>query len=394
MVSQKLKYNFKEQQLSIMKRYLWAILAIALTITGCRQQENKKDNATDNMVTTTIEGRFVGSGVESISLERLSDNFLDIERVDNCKLTANGDFSFEIEVKQDSSPRFYQITTGDDNYPIVLVVAPGDKITLQSAGDIFRNYRVSGSKESQLIQEFNVNYFEAYDNFMEYVNKEDNSEALATATKAMRQQTEFIISNSSHLAAIYALNLRLFESHIPLMASKGINCYHYQAVRDAIAKSYPNSPYIETLNRSIELAMMISTAPEALYPNITLSDINRNVHSLSEFQGKVTLLCFWSAQDQISSLFIGEFKDIYERYHDAGLEAYFVSTDSSRIYWIDTVQQQQHPWVSVFGGDNPTVFSTYNVNEVPLAFIIDRQGNMSNAPLTPNELEARIKELL
>lgn len=377
-----------------MKRYLWALFAIALTITGCREQENKKSEDKTTMATATIEGQFVGSGVENISLERLSDDFTDIKAIDNCKLSANGEFSFEIEIEEGSSSRFYQITSGEDSYPIVLVVAPGDKITLQAAGDIFRNYRVQGSEESQLIQEFNVNYFDAYDTFTEYADKQNNSEAVATATKAMRQQLEFVITHADRLAAIYALNLRLFESHIPLLASKGVNHIHFKTVRDAIAKSYPTSPYIATIDRSIELATMIANAPEALYPNITLSDINRNVHSLSAFQGKVTLLCFWSAQDQLSSLFIGEFKALYERYHEAGLEAYFVSADSNRAMWIDTVQMQQHPWVSVFGGDNPLVFSTYNVDVVPLVFIIDREGNMSSAPLVPNELEARIRELL
>ena len=381
-----------------MKRYLWAILALTLTITSCRVADDKSNDESEEspaMATTTIEGRFVGSGVESISLQRLADDFVgDIETIGECQLSANGEFSFEIEIEEGSSPRFYQITTGEDSYPIVLVVAPGDEITLEAAGDIFSNYRVKNSEESQLIKEFNTLYFGAYETFTNNVREGNNKEAIATATQAMRQQLEFIISHADKLASIYALNLRLFESHIPLLESKGINHIHFETVRDAIAESYPDSPYIETIDHSIELAMRIANAPEALYPNITLSDINRNVHTLSDFHGKVTLLCFWSLQDQLSTLFIGEFKALYERYHEAGLEAYFVSADSNRLLWIDVVQQQQHPWVSVFGGDNPIVFSTYNVTDVPLAFIIDREGNMSSAPLIPTELEARIQELL
>lgn len=377
-----------------MKRYLWAILAIALMATGCRTNENKSDEESPSMTNTTIEGRFVGSGVESISLQRITDDFTDVESIADCQLTANGDFSFEIAIEEGTSPRFYQVTTGEEGSPIVLVVAPGDNIKLESVGDIFRNYRVEGSEESQLIQEFNKSYFDAYNTFMEHANKGRNSEAVTTATQAMRQQIEFVIANANRLASIYALNMRLFENYIPTLATKGINHIHFQTVRDAIAESYPNSPYIATIDHSLEIAAMIADAPEALYPNITLSDINRNVHSLSEYQGKVTLLCFWSAQDHLSALFIGEFKAIYERYHDAGLEAYFVAADSNRAMWIDTVQQQQHPWVSVFGGDNPTVFSIYNVEVVPMAFLIDRQGNISSASLIPEELEKAVKEIL
>jgi hypothetical protein len=58
------------------------------------------------------------------------------------------------------------------------------------------------------------------------------------------------------------------------------------------------------------------------------------------------------------------------------------------------VQKQQHPWASVFGGDNPKVFDVYNIQVVPYAYIIDRDGNVSYAPLNTAELERVIKELL
>lgn len=380
-------------------------MAIALTIAGCKGQDKKEEsNTTPAMVTTTISGCFADNGTQTINLQLVADDFTAVERVASTQLTTDGEFGFEIAIEEGTSPRFYLITANADNPDtediveqetlITLVVAPGDNISLHATDDIINDYTVTGSDESQLIKEFETAYLGAYNTFVEQVDGERNKEAIATATAAMRKQLEFVITHADKLASIYALNTRLFEQHIPMLASKGINHIHYKTVRDAIAKSYPTSPYIATLERSIELATMIANAPEVSYPNITLSDINRNIHSLTDNKGKVTLLCFWSAQDQLSTLFIGEFKEIYKRYHDAGLEAYFVSADSNRVFWIESVRMQKHPWVSVFGGDNPSVFSMYNVDVVPLAFIIDREGNMKSATLIPDELDKMIKELL
>lgn len=376
-----------------MKRLALIIALVALTLTACNNQSKEKNNA-PKTVTTTIAGRFVGSGIETISLERIADNFGTVEHIANYTLTPNGDFSFALELDGDSSPRYYQIIVDEESYPVTLIVAPGDKITLEAAGDIFYNYRVKGSEESELIRTFTNAYLGEYDKFIALVDSGDSAYAINIATAAIRNQIAFAITNADKLASVYATKLHFFEEHIPMLSSRGISHIHQKTISDALAKSYPTSPYIDMLNRDIEYATMLLTAPESLYPNISLTDINRNTHNLSDYKGKVTLLCFWTSEDSMSNIFVGEFKEIYNRYHDKGLEAYFVSADQSRIRWIEMVQKQQHPWTSVYGGDDPLVFTSYNIQVVPYAFIIDREGTMQYAPLVPKELEALIKKLL
>ena len=375
-----------------MKRLFLIVTIIALGFTACKEQK-KSPEQTPETVTTTISGRFVGSGIDNISLERISDDFQSTEHIADHELSANGDFSFELEIEEGTSPRYYQIMTGE-NFPITLIVAPGDEITLESAGDIFANYRISGSEESALVREFTTSYFGDYVKFIEFVGNGDSNSAIKIAKEAIHKQIEFIITNTDKLASVFATRLRLFESFLPQFESQGVNYIHLQSISEALTKSYPSSPYIYVLNNDIEHIKMIIEAPTSLYPEITLSDINRNVHKLSELRGKVTLLCFWSSEDSMSNIFVAEFKDIYNRYHDKGLEAYFVSADSNRAAWIDMVQQQQHPWTSVYGGDSQSVFTSYNIQVVPYAYIIDRDDNMHYAPLVPKELEKLIKELL
>ena len=103
---------------------------------------------------------------------------------------------------------------------------------------------------------------------------------------------------------------------------------------------------------------------------------------------------FWSAVDSVSNNINAELKSLYERYHAKGFEVYQISADSDISVWIEAVRQQKLPWISVYGGTSPDVFSTYNVQGVPTAFLIDRNGDISVPSLKMDALEERVKELI
>ena len=106
------------------------------------------------------------------------------------------------------------------------------------------------------------------------------------------------------------------------------------------------------------------------------------------------MLYFWTAESALCNNINAELKAIYEKYHDQGFEVYQVSADSDIAMWIEAVRQQRIPWISVFGGNSIDVFSVYNVGQLPLAYLIDRESNMSIAPINMEELERQIKKSL
>ena len=70
-----------------------------------------------------------------------------------------------------------------------------------------------------------------------------------------------------------------------------------------------------------------------------------------------------------------------------------LNKESERIL-AEAVRQQKLPWISVYGGTSPDVFSTYNVQGVPTAFLIDRNGDISVPSLKMDALEESVKELI
>ena len=122
-------------------------MALAIALGSC--------GVADNQVNTTISGRVVGLNADRLYLERVSDKFAQPERLGAVCLADNGAFSFELNIPEQESPRFYRLVASNDVRPVTLVVSPGDEITIESAGDMFLNYEVEGSEESQLIKQFN-----------------------------------------------------------------------------------------------------------------------------------------------------------------------------------------------------------------------------------------------
>lgn len=377
-----------------MKRLFLAAIALAITLVSC---------STDSGVPTTIRGRFVGSGVDTVYLERVSDNFTTPEAIDRVALADNGGFEFEFGIAEGTSPRFYRLAFDDGRRPVTLVVAPGDNIELESAGDIFLNYEVEGSEESALIKEFNREYFTAVDRVARIAEGIDSGEgmhrrAYDAACEAMQAQLRFVGTHRDRLAAFYAIRHTAAERYIPQLEGMGITVAHRRALVEGIAERYPDSPYIAILEQEIAndatIIDLSRNVAEISYPDIVLKDIYNREHRLSSLDGKVVLLYFWSAVDSVSNNINAELKALYERYHAKGFEVYQISADSDISVWIEAVRQQKLPWISVYGATSPDVFSTYNVQGVPTAFLIDRNGDISVPSLNMDALEERVKELI
>ena len=380
-----------------MKRLFFAIsLIFAVALGSCGVSYNEPN--------TTISGRAVGLNADSLFLERVSDNFAQPERIGAVCLADNGAFRFELNVPEEESPRFYRLVAANDMRPVTLVVTPGDDIVVESAGDMFLNYEIEGSEESQLIKQFNHEYFSACDQLAHIAKSLSISkvyseqDAYRVAKEAVTAQLRFVGANQGSLAALYALRHKVAEQYIPQLEGFGITIVHYRAVLDALVKNYPSSPYIAILEQYIaveEALMDLANRVElASHPELELEDIYKHKHKLSDLDGKVVLLYFWISQSTLCNAINADLKPIYERYHDQGFEVYHVSADSDIAVWIEAVRQQGHPWISVYGGATPSVFTLFNVEQLPKGYIIDRNGDISHTPLGIQELEREIKRRL
>ena len=176
---------------------------------------------------------------------------------------------------------------------------------------------------------------------------------------------------------------------------------HYRTVAEALAESYPTSPYLAMLRGDIDrmeagrrLAEQVS---ESTFPDLDMPDMYGKKIRLSSLAGKVVLVEFWSAELGNSNQQNAELKEIYAKYRNANtpFEVYQVGIDTSKPLWIHTVQQQQLPWISVsdLRGRASTALGTYNVQQLPTNFLIDKHGTIIARDLRGEALERKLAEL-
>lgn len=373
---------------------LFTALVAAVLLCGCQSSKVR------------ISGRFVGSDATMVYLEEAS--VLSQKLVDSVKLDQDGNYRLEVD-KVGKTPSLYNLVYNGDRIP--LLIAGGDRLTVNAVGAVVRNYTVEGSEESELLGSFYRSFVIGAQNLEHIARKfgrgnlseEENRKLAEEYTReyyrVRREQLQFIITNKSSLAAVYALYQRLPGDRFLFNGDSDV--VYFRTVAEAVGERYPASPYLQSLlaeiSRMDNRIKLTSEIKETKYPELEMTDMFGKKILLSSLQGKVVLLDFWSAELGNSNVLNAELKELYKKYADAAtpLEIYQVAIDTSKALWINAVQEQQLPWVSVsdLRGRLSPALGLYNVQKLPANFLIDKTGTIVARDLYGKTLDAKLEEL-
>lgn len=354
----------------------------------------------------TIEGRFVGNDAKTIYLEQSALATPTI--IDSAALDEQGNYRLQLD-EAPRTPSLYTLICNGERIPLFL--GAGDHLTVSAAGSVISNYTVEGSEESELVRQFYQPFIAgaqqleriavaSADRTLSEAERKALIEQYSTEYYALRRaQLEFLIEQKGSLAAVYAIYQRLPGDRY--LFDNNSDVIYYREVAEALAERYPESPYLIRLRGDIEQmeagARLASQIIEATYPDLVLPDMYGKKIALSSLQGKVILLDFWSAELGNSNTLNAELKELYAKYHTATtpLEVYQVGIDTSKPLWINTVQEQQLPWISVsdLRGRASTALGIYNVQQLPTNFLIDKHGTIVARDLRGEALERKLAEL-
>ncbi len=376
---------------------------IALSIIGLAGVSCQKESA-------RLQGYFIGAADNPIYLERVTPGYTVV--VDSARTNEKGEFGFKINLK-DRQPTIFNLRYNGNMVP--LLIAPGEKVRVTSMGDVSRSYKVAGSPESELVGRLHgiltdgMGRLDSISNLFALSSPDGPERRELTRAyyseyyRIKQKQIRFIVENSSSLAAVYALYQRLPGDDVLFNGESDF--VYYRMVADSVHMRYPESRYvialekeIETRNAQIELQnKLLDNAVEiADYPEIELPNMYGQKIKLSSLAGSVIVLDFWSASITESRINNAELKELYSAYSDKGLAIYQVSLDTSKPLWVNTVQEQKLPWITVcdFRGEQSLAVRMYNIRSIPANFIIDREGNIVAKNLYGDALEKKVKELL
>ncbi|MFI3332947.1 MAG: TlpA disulfide reductase family protein [Rikenellaceae bacterium] len=350
-----------------------------------------------------IKGRFIGGDSSVAYLEEISSDQGGVI-VDSVALNESGEFLFNIKAK-DHHHKLYNVVYDWSTIPIF--AASGDNITLNSVGNVAKNYTVEGSEESELVRAFYQNYIKGIAELdkiaIRYANENISEEQRLELAKSYsegynkikRDQLTFIIEHKAKLAAVYALYQRLPNDSYLFTGKNDV--IYYRTVAEALEENYADSPYRQSIQSDIDEFDAINRITNSVetrgYPELEMNDMFGEPQKLSSKEGSVILVDFWSAQIGSSNRNNAELKEIYAEFKDSGFDIYQVAIDNSKSTWINAIQEQAIPWTTVcdLKGNKSLSLSLYNITALPSNFLINKEGDIIARDIYGAELLSLIK---
>lgn len=114
-------------------------------------------------------------------------------------------------------------------------------------------------------------------------------------------------------------------------------------------------------------------------PDFTLQALNDSSYTLSKMDGKVVLINFWATWCGPCRMEIPEFNELYQSYHDKGLEILGISVSDNKKQLKNFSKSFAVSYPLLYGGarDMNKIMKDYGgVYAVPSSFLIGNEGSI------------------
>ena len=381
------------------------IMVAALAFTSCN---NKKFH---------INGNITEAKDSMLYLENISLN--GPVKIDSVKLGEDGAFAFEENAMDSITPEFYRLRIA--NQTINLSIDSAETINVKATyPQMSYKYEVEGSENCNKIKELSLKQMTLQGNINAIVKSPnigvDSVEIIVNRMlEAYKQdiKTNYIFREPMKAYSYYALFQTVQLGNTNSLIFNPRNNKEDVKVFAAVATSwdtyYPGAERGKNLHniaiqgmkdiRIIENQMaqqQIDASKVSVNGCIELSlQDNKGVtRRLSDLKGKVVLLDFHLFANSESTKRIMMLRELYNKYHAAGLEIYQVSVDPDEHFWKTSTAGI--PWISVRdeGGLQGQSLQLYNVRSIPTFFLIDRNNTLQARDAQIKDIDAAIKNLL
>lgn len=357
----------------------------------------------------SIEGQFHGVSNQNIVLERLSPKGSVV--VDSTRTSPDGQFDFQVQ-PQDKNPTFYNVRYDGSYVPLLL--EPGEQVTLDAVGNVYFNYRVTGSQGSAQLRELTqltTRQARSLDSISRHYEMAYDPQQTAELGRAYgakyiqlkRSVIGFVIKNSTSLVSLVPLYQPLFGQKF--IFDEPTDIIYFRAVADSLASRYPTSPYVQSLLADMQRFDQAETFDSLLHagslsqvvlPELQAKDPSGQVRKLSELYGQVVLLEFTSYAHNSLKANNQELIPTYNKYKERGFEVFQVCVDRDKAAWINSVLEARLPWIAVNDmlGESSPNFRLFNVRQVPTRLLLDRTGAIVGRDQYDQALDRAIEALL
>ena len=392
--------------MKISKIYSAAVIMVAaLAFTSCN---NKKFHINGNITEATDS---------MLYLENLSLN--GPVKIDSVKLGEDGAFAFDENAMDSITPEFYRLRIA--NQSINLSIDSTETVKVKASyPQMSYKYEVEGSENCSKIKELSIKQMILQNNINAITKSPnmgiDSVDVIVTRMLDGYKQdikVNYIFKEPMKASSYYALFQTIQLGNVNSLIFNPRNNKDDVRVFAAVATSwdtyYPGAERGKNLhniaiegmkdiriieNQRAQQQIDASKVSVNGCIDLAMEDSKGQVRRLTDLKGKVVLLDFHLFASSESTKRIMMLRELYNKYHAAGLEIYQVSVDPNEHFWKTATAAL--PWICVRdeGGIQGQSLQLYNVQSIPTFFLIDRSNTLKARDAQIKDLDEAIKNLL
>ena len=367
-----------------MKRFVWIIMAASM-LHACKEHTGY-----------TIQGELSGAEGMQLVLKKITIDSDEPVMFDSC-IVKKGKFQMKGTVDY---PEYCKLYAGD-NGPLWLLV---ENTVIDIALDLknMQESKVNGSIETNLLAEYYAQMV-AFGDSATKVNDDyllnrqsgetnvDKESAYIARMMMIRQQRidyvkQFVAEhpNSITTALIVIDNESVF---LPEELEEFVNGFD---------EPNSNSPWVQSFREKTETALRLAIGQP--FTDIKMPAPDGNEIALSDYAGKdkYVLIDFWASWCRPCRIANPQIVKIYNKYKDKGFEIVGVSLDRDKAEWTKAIKDDALEWIQMSDLNywKSEAVRLYAINTIPYTVLLDKEGNILEKGLKPDELEKKLKELL